>query len=129
LPGFDGGQVQKFILEVYDQQTGVLQANVTSPISHFVVDGLMAGRTLFMSIYAANTRGRSESANLEGFTLKKAEKQTGKFVNVDCLLNVNNLRITRYILLTSFFITYRGNVEIVHVFYREIIASFIYMDI
>lgn len=30
-----------------------------------------------MAIYAANTRGRSEIANLEGFTLKQAEKQTG----------------------------------------------------
>lgn len=75
--GFDGGQSQNFIMEVYDQQTGVLQANMSSPMSHFIVNGLRPGRSLIMAIYAANTRGRSESATLEGFTLKKAEKQTG----------------------------------------------------
>lgn len=79
LSGFDGGQSQNFILEVYDQQTGILQANLSSPVSHFIVNGLRAGRSLLMAVYAANTRGRSESASLEGFTLKKAEKQTGKY--------------------------------------------------
>lgn len=31
-----------------------------------------------MIVYAANVKGRSEAILLEGFTLKIAEKQTGK---------------------------------------------------
>ncbi|XP_077302331.1 contactin-3-like [Arctopsyche grandis] len=83
IGGFDGGQAQNFILEVYDQKTGALQANMSSPMSHFIVNGLRPGRSLIMAIYAANTRGRSESAMLEGFTLKKAEKQTGQENNLE----------------------------------------------
>lgn len=77
IEGFDGGQPQHFLLEVYDQQTGVLQANVSSIFPLFNVDGLESGRVLKMMVYAANAKGRSEGVLLEGFTLKAAEKQTG----------------------------------------------------
>ncbi|KAK0182606.1 hypothetical protein PV327_000726 [Microctonus hyperodae] len=75
--GFDGGQPQNFLLEVYDQHSGVLQANVTSRDSAaFTVQDLEPGRVLTMKLYAFNSKGRSEATKLEGFTLKVAEKQT-----------------------------------------------------
>ncbi|XP_020288748.1 synaptogenesis protein syg-1-like isoform X2 [Pseudomyrmex gracilis] len=76
--GFDGGQAQHFLLEVFDQHTGVLQANVTSrDNAAFTVQGLEPGKVLNMKLYAVNAKGRSEPTLLEGFTLKVAEKQTG----------------------------------------------------
>lgn len=78
--GFDGGQPQHFLLEVYDQQTGILQANVSAKFPLFVVNGLESGKVLKMLVYAANAKGRSEGVLLEGFTLKAAEKQTGRFI-------------------------------------------------
>lgn len=77
--GFDGGQPQHFLLEVFDQHTGVLQANITSVENAvFTVHGLQSGKILNMILYAVNAKGRSEPTLLEGFTLKIAEKQTGK---------------------------------------------------
>ncbi|XP_017882314.1 synaptogenesis protein syg-2-like [Ceratina calcarata] len=76
--GFDGGQPQHFLLEVFDQQTGILQANITSrENAAFTVHGLEPGKILNMVVYAVNAKGRSEPTLLEGFTLKIAEKQTG----------------------------------------------------
>ncbi|XP_043272103.1 synaptogenesis protein syg-2-like isoform X2 [Venturia canescens] len=76
-PGFDGGQTQHFVLEVYDQHTNVLQKNLTSrENAAFTVHGLEPGRILNMKLYAVNSKGRSEPTRLEGFTLKIAEKQT-----------------------------------------------------
>lgn len=65
-------------MEVFDQQTTVLQANVSSKLPLFTVGGLDAGRLLTIRIYAANVKGRSDVVVLEAFTLKAAEKQTGK---------------------------------------------------
>lgn len=77
--GFDGGQPQHFLLEVFDQQTGILQANITSKRNAaFTVRDLEAGKVLNMVLYAVNAKGRSEPTSLEGFTLKVAEKQTGE---------------------------------------------------
>ncbi|XP_068084809.1 synaptogenesis protein syg-1-like [Anabrus simplex] len=77
LEGFDGGQPQYFILEVYDLQTGFLQANLSSKFPTFIVGGLGPGMILKMMVYAANNKGKSDPVTLEGFTLKAAEKQTG----------------------------------------------------
>lgn len=76
--GFDGGQPQYFLLEVYDQHTGVLQANKSKDNAAFTVQDLEPGKVLNMILYAVNARGRSDPTLLEGFTLKVAEKQTGK---------------------------------------------------
>ncbi|XP_044599511.1 nephrin isoform X2 [Cotesia glomerata] len=75
--GFDGGQPQNFLLEVYDQHTGMLQANITSrENASFTVLNLEPDKVLMMKLYAYNSKGRSEAIKLEGFTLKIAEKQT-----------------------------------------------------
>lgn len=78
VKGFDGGQGHTtFILETYDQHTGILQANVSSKYPIFNVGGLDANRLLKILIYATNVRGKSEVVVLEAYTLKVAEKQTG----------------------------------------------------
>ncbi|XP_034941315.1 nephrin-like isoform X2 [Chelonus insularis] len=75
--GFDGGQPQNFLLEVYDQHTGILEANITSrENASFTVQDLEPDKVLTMKLYAFNSKGRSEPTKLEGFTLKIAEKQT-----------------------------------------------------
>jgi hypothetical protein len=76
--GFDGGQRQWFIMEIFDQQTNMLQANISSKYPVFTVNGLDSGKLLKIIIYAINVKGRSDSVLLEAFTLKAAEKQTGK---------------------------------------------------
>ena len=50
----------------------------TSFFSVFQVSGLNSGRGLKMTISAVNANGKSESATLEGFTLKVAELQLGE---------------------------------------------------
>ncbi|XP_049286436.1 hemicentin-1 isoform X1 [Anopheles funestus] len=77
VEGFDGGQRQWFVMEIYDQQTHALLANVSSKLPIFTVNGLDAGLLLKIVIYATNMRGRSEPILLQAYTLKAAEKQTG----------------------------------------------------
>lgn len=77
--GFDGGQRQWFGMEIFDQQTGMLQANVSGKAPIFTVGGLDAGRMLKIRIYSANVKGNSDYIVLEAFTLKAAEKQTGQY--------------------------------------------------
>uniref|UniRef100_A0A8W7P1S1 Ig-like domain-containing protein n=1 Tax=Anopheles coluzzii TaxID=1518534 RepID=A0A8W7P1S1_ANOCL len=75
--GFDGGQRQWFVMEIYDLQSHALLANVSSKLPIFTVNGLDAGLLLKIVIYATNMRGRSEPILLQAYTLKAAEKQTG----------------------------------------------------
>lgn len=88
VEGFDGGQPQYFLLELYDQQTGILQANVSAKFPLFIVNGLESGKILKMLVFAANGKGKSEAVLLEGFTLKAAEKHTG---TVLILFNSNSM--------------------------------------
>lgn len=76
--GYNGGLAQYFILEIYEQQGEKLLANVSSSTPSFGVAGLEAGKELRIVVYGVNTRGSSDPATLEGYTLKAAEKQTGE---------------------------------------------------
>lgn len=89
VEGFDGGQPQYFLLEVYDQQTSILQANVSAKFPLFTVSGLDSGKILKMLVYSANSKGKSEPVLLEGFTLKVAEKQTGELL-INVTLGLTN---------------------------------------
>lgn len=79
--GFDGGQRQWFVMEIFDQQTQQLQANISSRYPIFTIAGLDAGRFLRIVIFAVNGKGASEPVTLETFTLKTAEKQMGTTQN------------------------------------------------
>lgn len=65
-------------MEIFDQQTNGVQANISSKYAVFTVNGLESGKLLKIVIYAVNIKGRSEAIQLESFTLKEAEKQTGE---------------------------------------------------
>lgn len=69
---------QWFLMEIFDQHNGLLQANISAKFSVFSVSGLDAGRLFRIYVYAVNGRGRSEAVAVDGYTLKAAEKQTGK---------------------------------------------------
>lgn len=70
---------QWFMMEIYDQHSGILQANISAKFALFSVSGLDAGRLFRIYIYAANGRGRSEPVPVDGYTLKAVEKQTGEY--------------------------------------------------
>ncbi|XP_034250321.1 nephrin-like [Thrips palmi] len=92
VAGFDGGQPQRFELEVYEAASHRLLANVSSDLAGFTVTGLAPGLVLRMLVFGTNSKGRSEPAKLEGFTLKSAEKQTEE--NLLSLLGPPELTLT-----------------------------------
>lgn len=74
--GFDGGLPQEFVMEVFDSLTEVLVANMTSKLPVFEVKGLESNVNFDISLYATNSKGRSEVTFLKVLTLKDAEKRT-----------------------------------------------------
>lgn len=76
--GFDGGQRQWFRMEIIDQQTGILIANLSSLQPAFAVSGLDSERLLKIAVMAVNSKGVSDRVILEAQTLKAAEKRMGK---------------------------------------------------
>lgn len=77
VAAFDGGLPQTFYMEVYDSTTGALHRNMSSVEPLFHLTALRPGLAFLMVTYAANSKGRSDAAKLETFTLKVAEKRTG----------------------------------------------------
>ncbi|KAF2357359.1 CD80-like immunoglobulin C2-set, partial [Trinorchestia longiramus] len=70
--GFDGGLPQKFLLQVWDVESGVLVANVTSSRPSFTAYPLEPGFTYRAEALAFNTRGTSDPSRLLFLTLKEA---------------------------------------------------------
>uniref|UniRef100_T1KG53 Ig-like domain-containing protein n=1 Tax=Tetranychus urticae TaxID=32264 RepID=T1KG53_TETUR len=69
-PGQDGGLEQSFYLEVYHSITGLLFTNLTStPSPIFEVNSLPKGTPFLLLLYAANSKGRSDSVALTASTL------------------------------------------------------------
>lgn len=52
-----------------------IQANVTSPVARFAVSNLHPGSVYIVSVYAFNSKGRSDPAVLPAAMLRPAEKQ------------------------------------------------------
>lgn len=78
IKGFDGGQRQWFRMEIIDQQSGILIANLSSLQPTFIVSGLDSERLLKIAVMAVNAKGVSDHVILEAQTLKAAEKRMGK---------------------------------------------------
>ncbi|XP_024080575.1 B-cell receptor CD22-like isoform X2 [Cimex lectularius] len=74
IEAFDGGQPQRFQLQIFDGVTNTLIANKTSRRASFYVGDLPSGSFFKMSLYAFNSKGRSESVNIEGRTIKATAK-------------------------------------------------------
>ncbi|KAF7280020.1 hypothetical protein GWI33_006454 [Rhynchophorus ferrugineus] len=87
--GFDGGLQQEFIMEVYDTLSRKLVSNVTSRIPVFTVTGLESGAAFDIGLYSANRKGRSPVTHLSAFTLKGAEKHTGKIEFISASLTIS----------------------------------------
>lgn len=52
-----------------------IRANFTSPVARFAVSNLHPGSVYIISIYAFNSKGRSDPAVLPAAMLRPAEKQ------------------------------------------------------
>ncbi|GBN26271.1 hypothetical protein AVEN_108194-1 [Araneus ventricosus] len=82
-PGYDGGLPQTFHLEIYSSTNEHLRGNMTSEDSPtFLVQDLLTGTSFILVLYAANTKGRSNSVALVASTLRPAERHTGKLNSV-----------------------------------------------
>ncbi|CRK89491.1 CLUMA_CG003227, isoform A [Clunio marinus] len=79
--GFNGGLTQQFMLEVRDSQTSELRANYSSPVPRFTVNSLMPSAIYLASVYAFNSKGRSDPTVVQAAMLRMPEKQpTGEKV-------------------------------------------------
>ncbi|XP_045127672.1 synaptogenesis protein syg-2-like isoform X2 [Portunus trituberculatus] len=79
-PGYDGGLLQKFIIEAYEAETMRLILNISeNSVPDFSLRGLESGASYLLFIYGANEKGISEKKQLQGYTLKDvAEKRTAQ---------------------------------------------------
>ena len=73
-PGYDGGLVQQFLIEVADS-TGRLVGNRTSHVSSFPIRGLEMGRNYEITIWATNAKGRSEPQVIHVSTSRPPDKE------------------------------------------------------
>jgi immunoglobulin superfamily member 9B len=76
LEGFNGGLQQQFSLEVKDTQTSELRANITSPVPRFTVNSLSPSSIYSISIYAFNSKGRSDPSVVQATMQRMPEKPT-----------------------------------------------------
>ena len=75
--GDNGGLRQIFFLEVYNQETERLHANMSSvDVPEFFVQNLPSGSKFTLNVYAANSKGRSPVSSYTASTLSPPEKQT-----------------------------------------------------
>ncbi|GFU35797.1 uncharacterized protein TNCV_1083591 [Trichonephila clavipes] len=77
VEGYNGGLVQIFQLEVYDDTGRKLHGNFTSIQPQFYVSGLPSGKILRLVVFAKNSKGKSAPIVLTANTLQKPEKLTG----------------------------------------------------
>lgn len=99
--GFDGGQRQWFMLELYDDEYGLLQANVSSRFPVFNIDGLEPDRGFKLVVYAANVKGRSTVVVLEANTSKETEKSTMEFGESACPCSLCVRELSKIIQISS----------------------------
>lgn len=63
------------MLEVRDSQSSELRANYSSPVPRFTVSNLMPSAMYLASVYAFNTKGRSDPTVVQAAMLRMPEKQ------------------------------------------------------
>ncbi|XP_062123864.1 LOW QUALITY PROTEIN: hemicentin-1 [Drosophila sulfurigaster albostrigata] len=73
--GFNGGLPQLFILELQDANNKEIKANITSTVPRFTVSGLHPGNVYILSIFAYNSKGRSDPTVVNAAMLRMPEKQ------------------------------------------------------
>ncbi|XP_023221563.1 hemicentin-2-like [Centruroides sculpturatus] len=83
IEGYDGGLMQIFNIEIYDELLSRLQMNTTSVHPFFQLHGLSSGRTYRIMIYSVNSKGKSIPYYLSASTLQRAAKLTGKITSIN----------------------------------------------
>lgn len=73
--GFNGGLTQQFMLEVKDSGTSELRANYSSPVARFTVNSLIPNTIYLASVYAFNSKGRSDPTVVQAVMPRLSEKQ------------------------------------------------------
>lgn len=86
MAGFSSGLKQEFHMEVFTFPDHQLLVNLTARNPRLFARGLPHDSTLFLRVYASSVKGRSKSVTFEGYTLRMADKQTGKIVSGKKLL-------------------------------------------
>ena len=65
-------------MEVFDRHTHELIFTIFARGPKFLARGLLPGRSLFLRVYASNSKGRSRSVTFDAYTLRMADKHPGK---------------------------------------------------
>ena len=65
-------------MEVFSGQNDQLIVNITARSPKLLARGLPPGRSLFLRVYASNSKGRSRSVTFDAYTLQMADKHPGK---------------------------------------------------
>ncbi|CAG0881081.1 unnamed protein product [Cyprideis torosa] len=74
-PGFDGGIKQQFHLNIFEGNSQIFHSNLTSETPDFLVDGLLPGSHVLLSLSAQNAKGQSsEGVVLQATTLRLPER-------------------------------------------------------
>ncbi|XP_073848797.1 sidestep VII transmembrane protein isoform X3 [Musca autumnalis] len=73
--GFDGGLSQLFVMELVDAHLKDLKANITSTVPKFTASTLSPGGVYILTLYAFNSKGRSDPTTLTTSMLGMPEKQ------------------------------------------------------
>ncbi|XP_017784081.1 PREDICTED: hemicentin-1-like isoform X2 [Nicrophorus vespilloides] len=76
---FDGGLPQSFLMEILETPSLRSKINVTAARTppNFYVDGLEAGASYKLMLYAINAKGRSDATIIDAVTFKGVAKYTG----------------------------------------------------
>ena len=78
VEGFSSGLTQEFHMEVFSGLNHQLLVNITARSPKLLARGLPPGRSLFLRVYASNTKGRSRSVTFDAYTLEMADKHPGR---------------------------------------------------
>ena len=78
VEGYSSGLTQEFHMEVFSGQNHQLIVNITARSPKLLARGLPPGRSLFLRVYASNSKGRSRSVTFDAYTLQMADKHPGK---------------------------------------------------
>ena len=74
--GFSSGLNQEFHMEVWAEMQ--LLVNITARSPRLLARGLPPGHVLFLRVYSSNSKGKSRSVRVEGYTLR-IEKHPGVY--------------------------------------------------
>lgn len=79
----DGGLLQHFVLEVYENESGDLRYNASSATPSFHLSNLTPIGTGFrVLLYSVNAKGSSDPYRIDDLIVRQSEKYAGENVHV-----------------------------------------------